>query len=95
VCTPALGKTGGLQGVVLDEVDVLLGDKGAFAEQVLPLMNMAGPATRLVLVTATLPEAVFAKLRELFPGMAAATGPNLHRIAVGVLIRLLSIHCII
>lgn len=68
---------------MLDEVDVLLGSKGAFREQVEPLMAVAGPDVRLVLVTATLPEAVFADLRTTFPGLAAATGPNLHRIAVG------------
>lgn len=50
-------------------------------------MDVVGPAVRLVLVTATLPEAVFGTLRDIFPGIAAATGPNLHRIAVGALIR--------
>jgi hypothetical protein len=73
-----------LQGIVLDEVDVLLGDHGAFEKQVAPLVAAAGPDTRLVLVTATLPEDTFLKLQGFFPGLAAATGPNLHKIAIGV-----------
>lgn len=73
-----------LQGIILDEVDVLLGDHGAFEAQVAPLVAAAGADTRLVLVTATLPEDTFLKLKGFFPGLAAATGPNLHKIAIGV-----------
>lgn len=72
-----------LQALVLDEVDVLLGDAGAFDEQVGPLVDTAPESARLVLVTATLPEPVFIKLQQRFPGMTAAMGPNLHKIAVG------------
>lgn len=72
-----------MQTLVLDEVDVLLGDQGAFAAEVLPLVDSAPEEATLVLVTATLPEPVFVKLKRLFPGIVAAVGPNLHKIAPG------------
>ena len=71
------------QGLVLDEVDVLLGEQGAFDAQVSPLLEQAPPLLRLVLVTATLPEAVFNQLTDRWPQMAAALGPNLHKIGSG------------
>eukprot|EP00892_Ulva_mutabilis_P011261 jgi/Ulvmu1/8507/UM044_0041.1 len=72
------------QTLVLDEVDVLLGDQGAFAAEVLPLVDSAPEEASIVFVTATLPEPVFVKLKGLFPGILAAIGPNLHKIAPGV-----------
>lgn len=71
---------GWLQVLVLDEVDVLLGGQGAFAEEVAPLVARCG---RTVFVTATLPEPMFLQLKSLYPGLVAAVGPNLHRISTG------------
>lgn len=70
--------------IVLDEVDVLLGDASAFADQVRPLRAAAPPAARFVFVTATIPDPVFAELEYEFPGIVAAFGPGLHRTAPGV-----------
>lgn len=70
--------------VVCDEVDILLGGTFSFAEQVQPLREAAGPNTRFVLVTATLPSDVYVELEAFFPGLAAAMGPGLHRTPSGV-----------
>ncbi|KAK9822358.1 hypothetical protein WJX81_001173 [Elliptochloris bilobata] len=83
--TLTLGRCG---TVVLDETDVLLGDSGAFREQVEPLRNAAPPGARFILVTATLPEAVYQALQPLFPGLVPVLGPGLHRTAPGVTQRL-------
>ncbi|GAB4820362.1 hypothetical protein N2152v2_007408 [Parachlorella kessleri] len=83
VAGPAL-RLGACRAVVLDEVDVLLGDASAFAEQVRPLQAAAPPSTRFVFVTATIPDHVFADLELGFPGIVAAFGPGLHRTAPGV-----------
>ena len=75
--------------IVLDEADVLLADSGAFAEQVAPLRAAAPATARFVLVTATLPEPVWAQL-EADPafggtlGLLPVLGPGLHRPAPGV-----------
>ncbi|CAL8471592.1 g11134 [Coccomyxa elongata] len=73
------------RAVVLDEVDVLLGDTFAFAQQVAPLRSAAPESTRFVLVTATLAEPVYLQLQQDFPGITPAFGPGLHRTAPGVL----------
>lgn len=62
---------------------MLLGEQGAFAAEVLPLVDSAPEEATVVFVTATLPEPVFVKLKALFPGIVAAVGPNLHKIAPG------------
>ncbi|KAI7845180.1 hypothetical protein COHA_001225 [Chlorella ohadii] len=72
------------RAAVCDEVDVLLGEDFAFAEQVRPLRDAAPPSTRWVFATATLPEQVFMDLEEEFPGIVAALGPGLHRTAPGI-----------
>jgi superfamily II DNA/RNA helicase len=77
-----------LQALILDEVDVLLGEQGAFQEELLPLLSHAGEDTRVVFVTATLPETVFLKLKSHFPGIAPALGPNLHKIGTGASLQL-------
>lgn len=48
---------------MLDEVDVLLGEQGAFDAQVAPLLEGLPAALRLVFVTATLPGTVWAQLQ--------------------------------
>lgn len=53
--------------------------------QVEALAKFTGDATRVILVTATLPEPTFMKLKYTFPGLVAAIGPNLHRTATGML----------
>ena len=80
---PCIRSVSCVQGIVLDEVDVLMGDQGAFEQQVAPLLTAVSEGSRLVLVSATLPEPVYTKLQALYPGLAAATGPNLHKIATG------------
>ncbi|EFN54452.1 hypothetical protein CHLNCDRAFT_135879 [Chlorella variabilis] len=72
------------RAVVVDEVDVLLGEDFAFAEQVAPLRAAAPSTTRFVFATATIPEQVYLDLEEAFPGLAAALGPGLHRTAPGI-----------
>ncbi|KAI8469617.1 MAG: P-loop containing nucleoside triphosphate hydrolase protein [Monoraphidium minutum] len=72
------------RAVVLDEVDVLCGGDEVYAEQVEPLQAAAPTPTRFVLVSATLPQHTFEKLREVFPGMEPAFGPGLHRVSAGV-----------
>lgn len=60
------------------------GDTAAFAEQVAPLREAAPPATRFVLVTATLPAALYDSLAAThFPGLVPALGPGLHCSAPG------------
>ena len=71
-----------MQTLVLDEVDVLMGGQGAFAQEVAPLVAMCA---RTVFVTATLPEPMFVHLKSLYPDLIAAVGPNLHRISTGML----------
>lgn len=83
-----------MQVLVLDEVDVLLGGQGAFAQEVAPLVVRGA---RTVFVTATLPEPLFVHLKSLYPDLVAAVGPNLHRISTGMplpLFRLLRIMCL-
>ena len=71
--------------IVLDEADVLLADAGAFADQVAPLKAAASPNATFVLVTATLPEPVWAQLEADFGGrVVPVLGPGLHRPAPGV-----------
>ena len=71
--------------IVLDEADVLLADAGAFADQVAPLKAAASPNATFVLVTATLPEPVWAQLEADFGGrVTPVLGPGLHRPAPGV-----------
>lgn len=70
--------------VVCDEVDVLLGEDHSFADQVAPLRDAAGQATRFVFATATIPEQIYMDLEEAFPGLVAALGPGLHRTAPGI-----------
>jgi ATP-dependent RNA helicase DDX18/HAS1 len=68
------------RGIVFDEVDILLGEASAFAEQVLPVCKAANPdTTKLVFVSATLPENIFVDLEMEFPGLQSAIGPGLHR----------------
>jgi flavorubredoxin len=74
-----------LQAVVLDEVDVLLGGVHAFEEEMMPIVERVTDSMQLVLASATLPEPVYERLRELFPDLRAATGPNLHHIASGAI----------
>ena len=59
------------------------GDAAAFAEQVAPLRAAAPPATRFVLVTATLPAGLYDQLAAGFPGIVPALGPGLHCSAPG------------
>ena len=70
--------------IVCDEVDVLLGPTSTFAEQVVPLKEMAPEDTRFILVTATLPGDVYGDLELMFPGIVSAIGPGLHRTAPGM-----------
>ncbi|GIL71807.1 hypothetical protein Vretifemale_2275 [Volvox reticuliferus] len=70
--------------LVMDEVDVLLGDRADFTAQVTPLRAAAPPTLRFVMVTATLPQHVFAELREVWPGLQTVFGPGLHRTAAGL-----------
>jgi hypothetical protein len=72
-----------MQGMVLDEVDVLLGGVHAFDEEVMPIVEHVQGKLQLVLVSATLPAPVYTRLREVCPDLVAATGPNLHHIAAG------------
>ncbi|KAK9811880.1 hypothetical protein WJX72_011720 [[Myrmecia] bisecta] len=72
------------KAIVMDEVDILLGDTTSFAEQIQPLRQAAGTDVRFVLVTATLPEYIYAQLQQDFPGIQAAIGPGLHRTAPGI-----------
>lgn len=59
------------------------GGEVSYGEHVAPL-RAAGPASmRCVLVSATLPQHTFDELQELFPGLAAAFGPGLHRTSSG------------
>jgi hypothetical protein len=51
--------------VVCDEVDVLLGEDHSFADQVAPLRDAAGQATRFVFATATIPEQIYMDLEEV------------------------------
>lgn len=44
--------------------------------QVEPLRAVAPPGARFVLVTATLPEAVYQALAPLFPGLVPVLGPG-------------------
>lgn len=53
------------RAVVVDEVDVLLGEDFAFAEQVAPLRAAAPSTTRFVFATATIPEQVYLDLEEV------------------------------
>lgn len=71
--------------IVYDEVDVLLGYSSMFAEQVAPLRGALPSTARNILVTATLPADVHARLEPDFPGLVAVLGPGLHRTAPGVL----------
>ena len=48
-----------------------------------PLKAAAPASLRFVLVTATLPQHTLAQLRLDFPNLALASGPGLHRTAVG------------
>ncbi|KIZ01662.1 DEAD-box ATP-dependent RNA helicase 50 [Monoraphidium neglectum] len=75
-----LGRT---NAIVLDEVDVLCGGEDVYREQVEPLQSAAPSSTRFVLVSATLPQHTFEKLREVFPGLEPAFGPGLHRVSAG------------
>lgn len=59
------------------------GDTALFREQVLSLKEAAPPATRFVLVTATLPSHVAGMLSAEFPGLSLVKGPGLHRTAPG------------
>ncbi|GIL45873.1 hypothetical protein Vafri_3002 [Volvox africanus] len=70
--------------LVMDEVDVLLGDHADFTSQIAPLRAAAPPSLRFVMVTATLPQHVFAELREVRPGLQTVFGPGLHRTAAGL-----------
>lgn len=74
----------GARAMVLDEVDVLLGDQAAFREQVEPLRSAGPPGLRFVLATATLPQHMLAQLEADFPQIALAMGPGLHRTAAGL-----------
>ncbi|EFJ52361.1 hypothetical protein VOLCADRAFT_86719 [Volvox carteri f. nagariensis] len=76
--------------LVLDEVDVLMGDRADFSAQIVPLHAAAPPSLRFVLVTATLPQHVFAELKDVWPrgegegGIRTVFGPGLHRTAAGL-----------
>eukprot|EP00884_Botryococcus_braunii_P015652 jgi/Botrbrau1/2770/Bobra.0164s0047.1 len=72
------------KALVLDEVDVLLPAEDA-QESVVPLLRGVSSVTRLVFVTATLPEAVWWDLSAQFPGVSPVLGPGLHRTAPSVL----------
>ncbi len=48
-----------------------------------PLQVAAPPATRFVLVTATLPAGLYDQLAAGFPGIVPALGPGLHCSAPG------------
>lgn len=72
----------GLRAVVLDEADVLAGPFGGFLDEVAPTVDAIPPGCRVVLVTATLPEATGAHLRSVLlrnRAVTAVTGPGLHR----------------
>ncbi|GLI63965.1 hypothetical protein VaNZ11_007133, partial [Volvox africanus] len=70
--------------LVMDEADVLMGAQADFASQVAPLRAAAPLSLRFVTVTATLPQHVFAELREVWPGLQTVFGPGLHRTAAGL-----------
>ncbi|KAG2448777.1 hypothetical protein HYH02_006129 [Chlamydomonas schloesseri] len=74
----------GCRALVMDEVDVLLGERAAFLEQVAPLRAAAPSTMRFVLATATLPQHIFAQLREVWPDLMPVFGPGLHRTAAGL-----------
>ncbi|GFR42534.1 hypothetical protein Agub_g3439 [Astrephomene gubernaculifera] len=61
----------GCRALVMDEVDVLMGDHADFLGQVSPLLSAAPPSMRLVLVTATLPQHVWGQLREAWGQLRA------------------------
>eukprot|EP00198_Chlamydomonas_reinhardtii_P001248 XP_001690583.1 DEAD/DEAH box helicase-related protein [Chlamydomonas reinhardtii] len=72
------------KALVMDEVDVLLGERAAFLEQVAPLRAAAPSTMRFMLATATLPQHIFAQLREVWPDLMPVFGPGLHRTAAGL-----------
>lgn len=72
------------KAIVLDEVDVLLGENRAFEDQVSPLKDVAPPSMRFVMVTATLPQHTALALRSQFRDIQLVTGPGLHRTAAGL-----------
>ncbi|KAL6766845.1 hypothetical protein ACKKBG_A37610 [Auxenochlorella protothecoides x Auxenochlorella symbiontica] len=78
-----------LSCLVLDEVDVLLGNT-TFPEQVEASLAAPGASDAgLVVVTASLPGDLHDALLRRWPGLRAVTGPGLHRPAAGVEERLL------
>ncbi len=50
----------------------------------MPLLRLAPSTSRIVLVTATFPEAVWYDVTTQFPGISPVLGPGLHRTAPGV-----------
>jgi len=69
---------GGMQALVLDEVDVMFLDD-TFD---LSVIGAAAPAdTQFLFVTATLPVAVADQISKEFPGVKKLWGPGLHKIA--------------
>jgi len=72
------------KAIVLDEVDVLLGDQAAFNPQIEPLRDAAPSNLKFVLVTATLPQHTLSLVRQGFPDISLAMGPGLHRTASGL-----------
>ena len=59
------------------------GERAAFLEQVAPLRAAAPSTMRFMLATATLPQHIFAQLREVWPDLMPVFGPGLHRTAAG------------
>lgn len=69
---------GGMQALVLDEVDVMFLDDSFD----LSVIGAAAPAaTQFLFVTATLPVAVADQISKEFPGVKKLWGPGLHKIA--------------
>jgi ATP-dependent RNA helicase DDX18/HAS1 len=69
---------GGMQALVLDEVDVMFLDDSFD----LSVIGGAAPAaTQFLFVTATLPVAVADQISKEFPGVKKLWGPGLHKIA--------------
>ncbi|GMH37460.1 hypothetical protein BSKO_05333 [Bryopsis sp. KO-2023] len=70
--------------VVMDEVDVLLGEAFDFRSMTLKLIESLTSSIQFVFVTATVPNAIYVDLQSLFSNLALVLGPGLHRSAPGV-----------